>query len=167
MTPLPPPCAKCRNSKTWGSTTPCSYIFVNLLYFLYQFRYHQYSDFKMKNFRDDPNKSLLCYIKSLATKYQIWHSWAMVILSFFFFLNKKILSDLALMSHNNFARFLLNNIFFFFFNFFNFIFIFVIFIFSMGHHRGDTTVMAPGETQVAFKNCAPFTKCITKIDGTT
>ena len=22
-------------------------------------------------------------------------------------------------------------------------------------------------TQVAFKNCAPFTKCITKIDGTT
>ena len=22
-------------------------------------------------------------------------------------------------------------------------------------------------TQIAFKNCAPFTKCITKIDGTT
>ena len=22
-------------------------------------------------------------------------------------------------------------------------------------------------TQIAFKNCAPFTKCMTKIDGTT
>ena len=32
--------------------------------------------------------------------------------------------------------------------------------------RGDITVTATGETQVAFKNCAPFTKCIT-IDGTT
>ena len=29
-----------------------------------------------------------------------------------------------------------------------------------------TVVVAPA-TQVAFKNCAPFTKCITKIDGTT
>ena len=28
-------------------------------------------------------------------------------------------------------------------------------------------VTAAPETQVAFKNCAPFTKCITKIDGTT
>ena len=33
--------------------------------------------------------------------------------------------------------------------------------------RGDITVTAAGETQVAFKICAPFTKCITKIDGTT
>ena len=32
--------------------------------------------------------------------------------------------------------------------------------------RGDITVTA-ATTQVAFKNCAPFTKCITKIDGTT
>ena len=32
--------------------------------------------------------------------------------------------------------------------------------------RGDDTVTADPETQVAFKNCAPFTKCITKIDGT-
>ena len=33
--------------------------------------------------------------------------------------------------------------------------------------RGDITVRAASETQVAFKNCAPFTKCITKIDDTT
>ena len=33
--------------------------------------------------------------------------------------------------------------------------------------RGDITITAAGATQVAFKNCAPFTKCITKIDGTT
>ena len=33
--------------------------------------------------------------------------------------------------------------------------------------RGDITVIAAPTTQVAFKNCAPFTKCITKIDGTT
>ena len=29
--------------------------------------------------------------------------------------------------------------------------------------RGDITVAAAGETQVALKNCAPFTKSITKI----
>ena len=28
-------------------------------------------------------------------------------------------------------------------------------------------VTAALATQVAFKNCAPFTKCITNIDGTT
>ena len=33
--------------------------------------------------------------------------------------------------------------------------------------RCDITITAAGATQVAFKNCAPFTKCITKIDGTT
>ena len=33
--------------------------------------------------------------------------------------------------------------------------------------RGDITVTAASETQVAFKNCAPFTKCITKSDGIT
>ena len=32
---------------------------------------------------------------------------------------------------------------------------------------GDVTVVAIHRTQVAFKNCASFTKCITKIDGTT
>ena len=32
---------------------------------------------------------------------------------------------------------------------------------------GDITVTAAPQTQVAFKNCAPFTKCITKTDGTT
>ena len=32
---------------------------------------------------------------------------------------------------------------------------------------GDITVIAASVTQVEFKNCAPFTKCITKIDGTT
>ena len=30
--------------------------------------------------------------------------------------------------------------------------------------RGDITVAAAPATQVAFKNCTPFTKCITKID---
>ena len=33
--------------------------------------------------------------------------------------------------------------------------------------RGNITVMAAREPQVSFKNCAPFTKCITKIDRTT
>ena len=33
--------------------------------------------------------------------------------------------------------------------------------------RGDITVTAASETQIAFKNCAPFTKCITKSDGIT
>ena len=32
---------------------------------------------------------------------------------------------------------------------------------------GDFTVAAASTTQVAFKYCAPFTKCITKNDGTT
>ena len=30
---------------------------------------------------------------------------------------------------------------------------------------GDITVAAAPATEVAFKNCAPLTKCITKIDG--
>ena len=33
--------------------------------------------------------------------------------------------------------------------------------------RVDITVTAVPATQVAFKNCAPFTKCISKIYGTT
>ena len=33
--------------------------------------------------------------------------------------------------------------------------------------RSDITVIVAPQTQVAFKNCAPFTKCVTKIDGTT
>ena len=33
--------------------------------------------------------------------------------------------------------------------------------------NGDITVGAVHATQVAFKNCPPFTKCITEIDGTT
>ena len=32
---------------------------------------------------------------------------------------------------------------------------------------GNITIIGHQVTQVAFKNCAPFTKCITKIDGTT
>ena len=32
--------------------------------------------------------------------------------------------------------------------------------------RGDVTVIAALATQVAFKNCAPFTKCTSKIDET-
>ena len=33
--------------------------------------------------------------------------------------------------------------------------------------RGDITVTSAPQIQVAFKNCAPFTKCFTKIDVTT
>ena len=33
--------------------------------------------------------------------------------------------------------------------------------------RGNITIIGHQATQVAFKNCAPFIKCITKIDGTT
>ena len=33
--------------------------------------------------------------------------------------------------------------------------------------KGNITVAAAPATQVSFKNCAPFIKCITKIDGTT
>ena len=33
--------------------------------------------------------------------------------------------------------------------------------------RGDITVVAAPATQLAFKNCAPVTKCITKVDETT
>ena len=31
---------------------------------------------------------------------------------------------------------------------------------------GNNTIIGHQVTQVAFKNCAPFTKCIAKIDGT-
>ena len=31
--------------------------------------------------------------------------------------------------------------------------------------RGDITIIGHRVTQVAFKNCGPFTKCITKVDG--
>ena len=33
--------------------------------------------------------------------------------------------------------------------------------------RGGITIIGHQVTQVAFKKCAPFTKCITKIDETT
>ena len=33
--------------------------------------------------------------------------------------------------------------------------------------RGDIAIIAASATQRAFKNCAPFTNCTTKIDGTT
>ena len=33
--------------------------------------------------------------------------------------------------------------------------------------RGDNSVAAANATQISFKNCAPFTKCIKKIDETT
>ena len=33
--------------------------------------------------------------------------------------------------------------------------------------KGDITVTAAPATQVTFKNCSLFTKCITKIDGIT
>ena len=33
--------------------------------------------------------------------------------------------------------------------------------------KGDITVIAAPTTQASFKNCAPFTKCITQVDGTT
>ena len=33
--------------------------------------------------------------------------------------------------------------------------------------KGDNTVIAAPATQVSFKNCTPFTRCIKKIDTTT
>ena len=33
--------------------------------------------------------------------------------------------------------------------------------------RGNITIVNDNGTQAVFKNCAPFTKCITKIDVTT
>ena len=33
--------------------------------------------------------------------------------------------------------------------------------------KGDITVIAAPQTQVAFKNCVPFTKWVTKVDETT
>ena len=33
--------------------------------------------------------------------------------------------------------------------------------------RGNNTIIGQQITQVAFKNSSPFSKCITKIDGTT
>ena len=33
--------------------------------------------------------------------------------------------------------------------------------------RGDINVTVSPQIQIVFKNCAPCTKCITKIDGTT
>ena len=33
--------------------------------------------------------------------------------------------------------------------------------------RGDITIIGHQATQVTFKNCAPFTRCIKKIDETT
>ena len=35
------------------------------------------------------------------------------------------------------------------------------------YSKGDITILGHATIQVAFKNCAPFLKCITKIDGTT
>ena len=32
--------------------------------------------------------------------------------------------------------------------------------------RGDITIVGDNATQAAFENCAPFTKCIIKFDGT-
>ena len=33
--------------------------------------------------------------------------------------------------------------------------------------RGNITIIGQNlATEVAFKNCTPFTKCITKVDGT-
>ena len=33
--------------------------------------------------------------------------------------------------------------------------------------RRDIAVKVAHATQVSFKNCAPFTKCVTKVNGTT
>ena len=32
--------------------------------------------------------------------------------------------------------------------------------------KGDISIVGNNGHQVAFKNCTPYTKCITKIDGT-
>ena len=53
------PSSKHHNSETGGTTTPCSYIFVNILQFLYQFHY-----LKGKSFQRRSKKILISlYIK--------------------------------------------------------------------------------------------------------
>ena len=66
------PSSKHHNSETSGFSSPCSYIFLNLLQFLYQFYYS-----RGKGFKGDPIESV--------TKYQIYHSWSMQTLCFFSF----------------------------------------------------------------------------------
>ena len=39
-------------------------------------------------------------------------------------------------------------------------------ILKLLNEAGEITIIGGNEAQVAFKNCAPFIKCITKIDGT-
>ena len=124
----------------WGSTTPCFYIFLNLLHFLYQFRYRKYSDLKMENFRNDPKKILLRYIKSLVTKYQIWHPWAMAILLFFSFWIKTFFQIWHSWVIIILWGFFLDNIYIYIyiFDFFIFSFSFYLIFFwlaAMGHHR--------------------------------
>ena len=63
---------------------------------------------RWKVFRGDPKKSLLRYIRGLVTKYQIWHSWVMIILWVFFW------------SFFIFSIFLISFFFFFYFCYFYF-----------------------------------------------
>ena len=86
------------------------------------------STISRETFLEAMQKSLYFIIYNLVTKYQIWHSWAVVIL-FFFFLNNKFLSDLALMSQNYCGVFFWIIFFFHFFNFFIFNFYFYFFYF--------------------------------------
>ena len=120
----------------------------------------------MKKFRDDPKKSLLCYMKNLVTEYQIWHSWAMVVLCFFFFLNKKNLSDLALLGHVILWIFFWIIYFFYFFNFFHFIFHFIFFYFCCFYFLIGSD--GPPYTTVALSLCCCWRCCSCKclVDAT-
>ena len=112
------PPSKCHNLETWGSTTLCSYIFLNVLQFLYQFHY-----LKGKSFERRSKKILI----SLYGKPGNW------------------VSDLALMGHDNFVGFFFWIMFFSFFQFYFhfyyfllfllFLFLFFFWLAAMGHHR--------------------------------
>ena len=95
-----------------------------------------------KVFRGDRIKSLFCYIKSLVTKYQIWHSWALVIFFSFW-----IRVFFIRFSHGSFMRVFFWIIFFWFFQLFYFPLLFIFFYFcyfyffwlaAMGLHRLGT-----------------------------
>ena len=113
----------------WGSTTPCSYIFLNLLQFLYQLHYLEEKGFQRRS------KKILI---SLYIKPGKWVSDLALIGhgSFFFFLNKKFIrfgTHRPWLFCGVFFWIIIFSFFWFFIFFFYFFifyfFIFVIFIF--------------------------------------
>ena len=89
---------------TWKREVPQPHV---LIFFLISSSFSISSTISRgKVLRGDPKKSLFRYMESLVFKYQIWHSWAMIILWVFF----------------------LNNVFFIFSILFSFLLFFVIFV---------------------------------------